>query len=84
MSRLEAEHRTLDTKRQRVIDLYTDGDISKEEKTTRLAKIAEQLGKVSEELARERESEMPTNACCERSTRAFSFGNIERACMYFI
>ena len=49
---LEMEQKSLERKRSRVIDLFTEGDISRDEKSDRLATIAEQLGTANEELTR--------------------------------
>jgi len=49
---LKAERASLEKKRSRVIDMYVDGEISKDERSDRLARVAMNLGRVNEELAR--------------------------------
>jgi DNA invertase Pin-like site-specific DNA recombinase len=62
IERLEADQKALERKRQRVIDSFVDGDITKQERTERLGAVAEQLGRVNEELSRQRDSARPTDA----------------------
>ena len=44
--------KSLERKRSRVIDMFMEGDISKEDRAERLSKISEQLGTVTEDLTR--------------------------------
>ena len=52
IQQLDSEMKSLERKRSRVIDIFMEGDITKDERAERLAKIAEQLGTVNEELTR--------------------------------
>lgn len=52
IQQLEMEQKSLERKRSRVIDMFMEGDISKEDRAERLSKISEQLGTVAEELTR--------------------------------
>ena len=59
IERLESDQKALERKRVRTIDMYADGDITKQERTERLGAVAEQLGRVNEELSRLRDSAQP-------------------------
>lgn len=52
IQQLETEKKSLERKRSRVIDMFMEGEISPAEKAERLAKVAEQLATVNEELTR--------------------------------
>jgi DNA invertase Pin-like site-specific DNA recombinase len=56
IQQLETEQKSLERKRSRVIDMFMEGDITTAEKAERLAKVAEQLATVNEELTRLRAS----------------------------
>jgi hypothetical protein len=61
IERLESDQKALERKRVRTIDMYADGDITKQERTERLGAVAEQLGRVNEELSRLRDSAQTTD-----------------------
>jgi site-specific DNA recombinase len=61
IERLESDQKSFERKRQRVIDSFVDGDITKSERTERLEAIAEQLRRINEELSRLRDSAQPTD-----------------------
>ncbi|WP_348261361.1 recombinase family protein [Telmatobacter sp. DSM 110680] len=62
IDRLQLEQKALERKRVRTIDIYADGDITKQERTERLGVIAQQLGRLEEEISRLRESAQPTES----------------------
>jgi hypothetical protein len=70
IQQLETERKSLERKRDRVIDMFIDGDITKDEKADRLAKVAVQLGSVTEELTR-LQSSAPVGTTLEQLTALF-------------
>ena len=77
IQQLDTERRSLEKKRSRVIDLFTEGDITRDEKVERLAKVAEQLGAVNEELTR-MQSSAPAGMTLEQLESMFTvFGGWE-------
>jgi len=61
IERLKTDQKSLERKRQRVIDSFVDGDITKSERIERIGAIAEQLGRVNQDLSRLRDSAEPTD-----------------------
>ena len=52
IQQLDTKEKTLERKVGRVIDLFMEGDITKDDKAERLARLSEQLSGVNEELTR--------------------------------
>jgi site-specific DNA recombinase len=71
IQQLATEQKSLEKKRSRVIDLFTEGDITRDERAERLAKVAEQLGGVNEELTR-MQSSAPAGTTLEQLVEMFS------------
>jgi site-specific DNA recombinase len=70
IQQLETESKSLDRKRSRILDLFTEGDITRDEKTERLEKLSEKIGTVTEELTR-LQSSVPASATLEQLVSMF-------------
>jgi DNA invertase Pin-like site-specific DNA recombinase len=71
ISQLETEQKSLERKRSRVIDMFMEGDITTTEKAERLAKVAERLAMVNEELTRLQAS-VPAGTTLEQLVSLFT------------
>jgi hypothetical protein len=65
IERLEGDRKSLERKRQRVVDMYADGDINKSEKDERLTLINERLAVANDELSRLQQSAPPTTTAAQ-------------------
>jgi DNA invertase Pin-like site-specific DNA recombinase len=59
LERLEKDHKALEARRVRILDMYEAGDLDRAEKDRRFAKLAGDLAASANELQRARESVMP-------------------------
>jgi hypothetical protein len=71
VSHLDVEIKSLAKKRNRIIDLFTEGDITREEKAVRLASVSEQIRVLTEELSRLKGS-VPAGTTLEQLAALFS------------